>query len=596
MANQGVSGAEPPQGRTEYRADLTQGAAPSRGSPDRRAASGSFGGSRTPWLVLGACLALTLAATLFVTVSTRSLDQAQFQNAVQGAQDRIMGRLEIYLTVLRGSASLFAVSDSVTAAEFHAFVERLEVSARYPGIQGIGWTRRVARGLPGPVDEVHVIEYIEPLDERNRAALGFDMYGEPVRRQAMAQARDTGAPALSGPVTLVQEVIGPQQTGFLLYVPVYDTGDVPPSLEQRRAHLQGYVYSPFRADDLFAGTFGAEPQPPVSVSVYDGGRADPAFLLHASAREPGHRPRHSETIAVEIAGRPWTLVFESQPSFEAASAGGLVLGVLISCLLVTAWLFWLARGQAVARAAAEHADRAKSAFLATMSHELRTPLNAIGGYVDLLDAGIAGPITPGQQQYLERVKRAQRHLLALIEDVLDFARLGTGRLTYRPSDVVVSQAIHDAVALIQPRVAARRLKLSIDPGGDVVVRADPEKLRQILLNLLANSVKFTEPEGSVLMSWESDGGRVMIRVRDTGIGIPAEQMERIFDAFVQVEHDLTRTRQGTGLGLAISRALARGMGGDLTVQSMEGRGSTFTLILPAAPERTDPPGRVREAV
>ena len=237
-----------------------------------------------------------------------------------------------------------------------------------------------------------------------------------------------------------------------------------------------------------------------------------------------------------------------------------------------------------ARAEAEGANRAKAEFLATMSHELRTPLNAIGGYAELLEMGIRGPVTDLQRDDLSRIQQSQRHLLGLINEVLNYAKLETGTIRYDIGDVPVGEALAAAHSLVAPQARAKGITLSIAPGAPATLtaRADPEKLRQILVNLVGNAVKFTLDGGRVEMSCAAEGGRVVFRVRDTGIGIPREKLETIFDPFVQVRSDLTRPHEGTGLGLAISRDLARAMGGDLRAESELGQGSTLTLTLPAS--------------
>ena len=543
-----------------------------------RGAARPASSSPTPWLVLCASLLLTFGTTGLTAIGARAHDNARFDNAVQSAADRIRARLDVYLTTLRGTAALFATSDSVSAAEFRAYVESLDVQRRYPGIQGVGWTQRL-RADPAGADEVHAIQYIEPLDRRNRAALGFDMYSEPTRRAAMARARDRGAPALSGRVRLVQEIFGRAQAGFLLYVPVYDGAD-PVDLHARRARLRGFVYAPFRADDLFAGIFGSEQEPRVSFAVFDGPRPDTAALLHASPFESRHRPAFERTETLEIAGRQWTVHYASASGFEEGGRGPLVAMILVAGLLVSGWLFLLARAQARARAAAEEANRAKSAFLATMSHELRTPLNAIAGYVDLLDMELPGKLTQLQREYLARVQHAQRHLLGVINDVLSFAKLEAGHVALHLQPVDVPDLMAEAESLIAPQAAAGALRLRDEGGPPVRVHADPEKLRQVLLNLMSNAVKFTNEGGSVTVRWRTEGGQVAIEVADTGIGIPQTRLPHIFEPFVQVDADLTRTRQGSGLGLAISAELARRMGGRIGVRSVVGASSTFTLWLP----------------
>ena len=238
-----------------------------------------------------------------------------------------------------------------------------------------------------------------------------------------------------------------------------------------------------------------------------------------------------------------------------------------------------------ARADAEAANRAKSEFLAVMSHELRTPLNAIGGYAELMEMGIRGAVTPQQAEDLRRIQASQRHLLGLVNEVLNYARIETGSVHYDSADVPLAAVIASVEPLVAPQLAAKGLSYAVSPGNpSPVARADSEKVRQVLLNLLSNAIKFTDSGGRVEVSSEGNGDRVYVRVRDTGIGIAPHELTRVFEPFVQVNASLTRTQEGAGLGLAISRDLARGMGGDLTAESELGVGSTFTLSLPGSGE------------
>ena len=261
-----------------------------------------------------------------------------------------------------------------------------------------------------------------------------------------------------------------------------------------------------------------------------------------------------------------------------------------------------------ARAAAEAASRAKSQFLATTSHEIRTPINAILGYTELLELGIPGPLTPDQRTYLERVRRSSRHLLAIVNQVLDLSKIEAGRLVIRVRPARAGEAAEAAAALVESQAQGRGVALTgACPGdGDIAYLGDPDRVEQILVNLLANAVKFTEAGGSVTVTCglarvpsadaevdPQDRGWMYYRVEDTGIGIAPDQLTAVFEPFVQAEQGHTRVHEGTGLGLAIARRLARAMGGDVTVRSTLGEGTTFFVWLPAArpedvPERRGP--------
>ncbi len=329
--------------------------------------------------MLAATLALTALAARYVSSSIETADRLRFENAARRTQDAIEDRLDTYVALLSAGGGLFAARPDAGRVEFHAFAEQLDLRRRYPGAQGFGFAARVTsaeadsltarirerEGTPdfrihpeGQREEYFPILYLEPPDERNKAAIGFDMFSEPVRREAMERARDTGAPAATGRVTLVQEMGPEKQAGFLIYVPVYAGGTSPASVEERRALLRGFVYSPFRADDLLEGIFGTERSPLVDFDLFDGADARPENLLHRSGREGDSRraaPRFESNIRLDAPGRPWTLHFISRPNADLGPGRWFVSYVLVGGLVFSLVLFAVVRSQARARRAAERA-------------------------------------------------------------------------------------------------------------------------------------------------------------------------------------------------------------------------------------------------
>ncbi len=366
------------------------------------------GRTALPLLVLVTGL-LGSGLTAFGLLSTgRARDEARFTNGVQAATDRIRDRFDTYASMLEGGSALFASSVLVSRGEFRTFVGRLNVQGRYPGVQGIGFSRQThgqdeldsvvaqarTEGLPdfrvwptpveGSAREHGFVLYLEPPDVRNQRAMGFDMFNEPVRREAMTRARDEGRPALSGRVVLVQEEPGQlNEPGFLLYVPVYRGGGAPTTVAERQAALVGFVFSPFRAGDLFAGVFGSETDPRVGFEVYDGTELDEGSLLYGggggSAGE--HDPLFESVDRLEVAGRSWTLRFHSLPAVEEQSRRTLALGLFSGGVLISLVLFGLTLSQSHARHTAERLtasasrSEARQRFLARASELLASSLD-----------------------------------------------------------------------------------------------------------------------------------------------------------------------------------------------------------------------------
>lgn len=323
-----------------------------------------------------------------MALSANAKERLRFENAVRETQSDIEDRIETHIALLRASTGLFAANDRVSREQFRAFVNRLRLQERYSGMQGIGFSVRVQPQAKNALiasmrqqgvenfsirpnfkrREYHAIIYLEPAERRNRAAIGYDMFTEPTRRSAMSRARDTGLPAASGKVTLIQEIEQQKQAGFLIYLPVYRGGNIPDTVAQRRATLLGFVYSPFRADDLMRRIFDSEQSRLVDFQIYDGKNLNPKNLLHSSHPNKTNfsSQEHSTTTTIDIAGRPWTIVFTSRPELELTGERGLVpyiafVGVA-SSLVLFGVTYLLARAKNVAEQSAALATASEAAL------------------------------------------------------------------------------------------------------------------------------------------------------------------------------------------------------------------------------------------
>jgi two-component system, OmpR family, sensor kinase len=582
---------------------------------------------RFPLTVLLIALAATGLAATLMSRAIHAVDRQRFELAVDGLHDRIIARLDTYMGMLRAGAGVAGGADMLSAEEFTAFTDQLDLRERYPGIQGIGFTARItpdrlaaviaAQRQSGdetfrvwpeqPRDEYHAILYLSPLDRRNREAIGFDMFTEPTRREAMARARDTGEPAASGSVQLVQEIDEEdRQPGFLIYMPVYEGRGVPDTVEARRSRLRGFIYSPFRAHDLFLGILGRNPNPRAGFALFDGEPGSSTLLYETGGDDSAQRFRITRSL--DVAGRTWTTVMFSSGAFERSSSMGFVPwvawgGIAVSCLL--AWVVWLqtrARERAeMFRARAEEAvehlrkaerslqaqartaeriSRVKDEFLTTLSHELRTPLNAVLGWSHMLNGMDLDE--DRRREAVGVIFRNAQIQAKLVDDLLDMSRIITGRLRLEMQPVDLRDIIRAAIDVVRPTADAKRVRVQVDAGpAEVPVMGDSARLQQVLWNLLTNAIKFTPAEGSVTVRVTPGSDQVTLSVTDTGAGIRADFLPHVFERFRQGEARTAGTHGGLGIGLSIARSLIEMHAGSIRVESPgENAGATFSITLP----------------
>lgn len=357
---------------------------------------------RWPVVVLSTGLVLTAVLAWIALWNSRARDTARFGNAVESTNTSIEAKLETYIGLLRAGAGFFAGSEHVGREEFRAVADRLQLESHYPGVQGIGYAQRVMadnraafveaqrrEGLPGfeitPMGdraEYFPIVFLEPEDRRNLHAIGYDMFSEPTRREAMKRARDLGREAASKRVVLVQEIDSEKQAGFLIYVPVYDGGRVPVTVAERRERLAGFVYSPFRAGDLLTGLLGDDHLPWVMFEVYDGSEVASEQLLYRSVGEVAAEPEFEERVQLQIADHMWTVRYRTTTAFEETSSRGSPVWLTIGGVLVSGAFGFIT----LALARSEARARVRGEVIAESEERLRVTLSSIGDAVISTDA------------------------------------------------------------------------------------------------------------------------------------------------------------------------------------------------------------------
>lgn len=578
---------------------------------------------KLPYLVLTVTLLSTLGASYLFYQSAKNRDAARFQSEVKSVRATLENKVNIYIAMLKAGRGFMESDTEIDQQEFATFVENLELKKNYSGVQAIGFTKKLQNAgqraeliskmsagfprfeaFPPPeTEESQAIIFIAPYDESNSRALGYDMSSEPVRREAMRRALQTGNASATGRVFLIQEPEDDgRQPGFLIYLPVYKKNAASGSSE-----ADGYIYGAFRAGSFLKDLRATEEASEIAISIYDSEKSA-ENLLAETADADAAAPSFEATEEANVAGRKWIVEFRSLPVFDAQSRLGwmpliLATGLIFSLLLFVATYlesrarlksekiadelraserekaFLLEREQK-ARRSAEQANRAKDEFISVVSHELRTPLNSIAGWSRILQAENISSAT--RKQALQKIDKSLRIQTNIIEELLDFSQMVAKQPELKRQRIVFSEIFEESFAEIKSAAEEKGVSLfkeNLLNGQEI--SGDRERLIKVLRNLLSNAVKFTPKGGEVLAETKVNGEMIEVRVSDNGKGIKPDFLPHIFDRFSQADSSTTRQYGGLGIGLTVTQHIVETHGGTIEAESKgEDKGALFIVRLP----------------
>lgn len=564
--------------------------------------------------------ALLVALLIFIitfsisSVFSRSMQQQNDEDLAAKAQQQTLGlRTHIstvsdkYSQLLLAASSIFAVNDQPTKQDWDAFIASVKVTSTYPESVGVGYApaistdkigefEAVAKGLTG--DESYRVShigqsiatpilYIAPANDANRKVYGYDMYNDPVRRAAMDQARDIGGPVGTAPLMLAQDIRqnNTQATkGVLIYYPVYQAGINPSTAESRRASLRGFVYVALHPSDLIKQYLVQHKDEYVgaTIRVEDITKNDEPIEVFRATGDQTIR-RVSEKDDISLTERVWRVATDTPETALKQASPFVVFGLGTIASLLLAWTVYnylISRLRHIERTYEGEVQRTKDELLALASHQLRTPASGVKQYIGMLTSGFFGELTPNQQSIAQKAFDANERQLEIINELLYVSKADAGQLVLEPKVFDMTALVQKCVDDAAEQAAHKNIALAFSSKKATRLVADNRYVAMAIDNLISNAIKYSYPSSTVHLKVTSSRGMVNFSVRDRGVGIAEDETEFIFDKFNRVDNPLSHSEGGSGLGLFLARQLIRAHGGDIVVQSVLEKGSTFTMSLP----------------
>ncbi len=588
-------------------------------------------GLLVPLAVGAAAFGLAVWTSHVVGVTESDNAEERFSTRVQRVQTAIEAHMAAYEQVLRGGVALFDASEKVDRQAWRDYVKSVGVEEHYPGIQGMGFLARVTAAerdahirrvrAEGHADYTiwpegnrpvyATVVYLEPFNLRNQGELGYDMMAEATFRAAMEQARDTGAAAVSGMVKLMQEAQESEQAGFLTYLPVYRKGLPTSTVDDRRAALMGYVYGPFRMNDLMRGILRQD-KVDLALEIHDGPAISDKSLAFVSEKA-APKALFTHAVSMDLNGRTWTLNISSLPNFEARLLRGkaraiMIAGIPITLLLMAVtWLILNMRARALAIAydmtlalreskseilrlnagleqrvlertsQLDAVNKELETFAYSVSHDLRAPLRSMVGFCQALVEDYSDKLDETGKDYVRRVSAASKRMGQLIDDLLTLSRVT--RAEVKKTEIDLSGMAETMAEQLRRDEPGRNVEFKITPG--VIVQGDEILLRTVIENLLGNAWKYSakRPYATIEFGIEANGVEPTYFVRDNGAGFDMAFADKLFKPFQRLHG--SAEFEGTGIGLASVANIVRRHGGRVWAEAKLGAGATLLFTIPS---------------
>lgn len=551
-------------------------------------------------VALGVLLSYIFADTL-AQQSRRDFD-TYIKQQTATAMGHVSNRLREYEQLLLDNVGIFNIRHDISRQEWKQLIDSSKIPERFPSLLGIGYVEVIkpadlasheesvrASGAPqyavrpvGPRDMYTSIVYLEPSNAVNDIAIGYDMYSEAQRRDAMDRARDTDSVQMSGPIHLVQDAKFPERSGIVIFYPIYVAKNHA-TVQERRDSLRGYVYIVSRPQDIM----GALDTSTVNLANLGYTLKDvqgDAGLAQRGVTMPANSLRHDESLAFTRFGRTWQIdTVAYQPALQRLTGPGIlmILGTIVSILLGIGVYRLLKRTfEKLIITHEETLAQTKNDLLAIASHQLRTPASGVKQYLGILTQGFVGELTEEQHAIARKAYNANERQLETINQILHVAKADADQISIEPMSFDIVEMVKSIIEELRPQAAQKDIVIHLTTPNTCSVLADERYINMAIENLISNAIKYSNSARDVTVAITQTTRHTKVIVKDRGVGVKAADIDKLFVKFSRVDNTRSRQEGGTGLGLFLARHIARAHRGDITVVSRVGKGSTFTLILP----------------